>query len=123
MRATRSRVSTRAVTEQIWAGAAAPGVITVLSEGANRVLCLAGEIDLGAVEAFNSRVGCNPSPVDVIDAQAVTFIGSVGVALMLRWVKASTEAGAPPVLRRSSPALDRVLKLTHLDEAIRRPDR
>ena len=80
---------------------------------------LAVEIDAAAVSGFEDEQGAAPVPVDAIDAGAVTFIASVGVALLLR--RAAVGPAGGPVLRRSSPRLDRVLELNRLTEVFRRP--
>jgi anti-anti-sigma regulatory factor len=51
-----------------------------------------------------------PVPVAAIDAGAVTFISSAGVALMLRWAQAASTDGRPVLLRRSARCVDRVLQ-------------
>ena len=94
------------------------GSISVRREAGETVLVLAGEIDAAVVGAFEAEQP-QPVPVDAVDAGAVTFIASVGVALLLRWVEAGPSGG--PVLRRSSPRLDRFLELTRLTEVFRRP--
>ncbi|NYJ08071.1 STAS domain-containing protein [Petropleomorpha daqingensis] len=95
------------------------GSISVRREAGETVLVLAGEIDAAVVTAFDEEQGSDPVPVDAIDAGEVTFIASVGVALLLRWVEAGPPGG--PVLRRSSPRLDRFLELTRLTDVFRRP--
>jgi anti-anti-sigma factor len=97
------------------------GVITVEEQDGDRVMCLAGEIDVMVVDAFEAGPGLAPTPVDVIDAGQVTFIGSTGVQLLLRWAQRAEEAGRPIVLRRSSPALDLVLRVTGLGEQLNSP--
>jgi anti-anti-sigma factor len=85
------------------------------------VLCLCGEVDAGVVSNFERDYGPEPVAIDVINAGAVTFIGSVGVAFLVRWVRAARNAGATAVLHQSSPALDRILELTKLNDIIGRP--
>lgn len=97
-----------------------PGLITLNQQGTDPVLCLAGEIDLMVVETFEAANGRIPTPVSYIDAGHVTFIGSAGVQLLLRWVRHSAQAGRPAVLRRSSPALDLVLRVTGLAQHVNR---
>ena len=87
--------------------------------GRGHGLELAGEIDAAAVSGFEDEQGAAPVPVDAIDAGAVTFIAAVGVALLLRYAAVGPAGG--PVLRRSSPRLDRVLELIRLTEVFRRP--
>jgi anti-anti-sigma regulatory factor len=71
------------------------------------------------VRTFEDEQAADPVHVDAVDADAVTFISSVGVALLLQCAAAGPAGG--PVLRRSSPRLDRILELTQLAQAFRRP--
>lgn len=96
-----------------------PGSISLPWEPGGLVLCLAGEIDAAVIWEFEARHG-PPEPVDAIDAGAVTFICAHGVTLMAAWAPASTAAGHPAVLRRSTRWVDRVLQLAGLDGEIAR---
>ena len=86
------------------------GQVSLRHDAGTTVLVLTGEIDLLVVREFEEAQGSAPVSVDAIDAGAVTYIGSIGLALLLRW---ATPAGGPLPLR-SSPQLDRVLELTQL---------
>lgn len=109
-------------------GSAAPpgptGAIGLQDEDGERVLHLLGDVDTEVVAAFEAEHGRDIGRVDALDAAAVTFISSAGAAFLLRTLRASTAAGHPrPLLRRSSPALERVLALPALEQAVRRgPD-
>jgi hypothetical protein len=65
--------------------AAPPGAIAILQQDGDRVMVLSGEIDVGAVQAFEARIGFAgqaPSPaasVAVADVTAVTFIDCCGL--------------------------------------------
>jgi hypothetical protein len=59
--------------------------------------------------------------VAAIDAGAVSFIGSAGVTLPLRWAQASVVDGRPPLLRRLARCVDRVLQLLGVEQNFRRP--
>jgi anti-anti-sigma factor len=96
------------------------GAIVVQREPGGLVLCLSGEVDGAVVAAFEQVHGAMPVPVAHIDAAAVTFIGSAGLALLLRWVDVAAAAGQPLTLRRSSARLDRLLRLTGLDTVVAR---
>jgi anti-anti-sigma regulatory factor len=98
-----------------------PGRITIEAEGDRRVLCLHGEIDSAVVEWFHDGQRRRPVIVDAIDAGAATFICSTALALMLRSVEESRAADRSPVLRASSPIVDRVLQLAGLAAAFARP--
>jgi len=95
------------------------GSISLSRELGGLVLYLAGEVDPAVVWEFEARYG-TPVPVDAIDAGAVTFICAHGVTLMVAWAQVSAAAGHRAVLRRSAPLVDRVLRLTGLDEELPR---
>ena len=100
---------------------ALPGSITVQDEAGRRVLCLTGDVDSAVVAWFWSSQGKTPVVVDGIDAGAVTFMSSTGLALMLRAVEASAAAGRSPVLRSSSHVVDRLLRIAGLEHVFPRP--
>ncbi|GAB3324639.1 hypothetical protein GCM10027451_49080 [Geodermatophilus aquaeductus] len=77
-----------------------PGYITIEREGDHRVLCLRGELDT---------------------AVAVSFMSSTALAVLARCTEASLAAGRRPVLRASSPPVDRILQLSGLQDAFGRP--
>ena len=95
-----------------------PGSITIETEGDLRVLCARGELDSAVVQEFKDRQGREPVVVDAIDAGAVTFISSAGLALMLLCWEASVAAGRRPVLRASYRAVDRLLEMSSLNRVI-----
>ena len=99
-----------------------PGSITVEVEGNRRVLCLSGDLDSAVVALFTAQQGREPVVVDAIDAGAVTFIGSSGLATILRCWEASVAAGRRPPLRASSPRVDRLLELSSLNGLLERPE-
>jgi anti-anti-sigma regulatory factor len=92
-----------------------PGSIDVEDESGGRVLFLRGDLDSAVVARFWALRGAEPVVVDAIDAAAVTFISSTGVAVMLRCAEASAAAGRSPVLRASSHVVDRVLQISAID--------
>jgi anti-anti-sigma factor len=102
------------------AGHPLPGAITIEHEGDRTVLCLRGELDSAVVEWFRTAHGRAPVLVDAIDAAAVSFICSTALALMLRCVEDSRAADRHPVLRASSPSVDRLLQLAGLRNAFDR---
>jgi anti-anti-sigma factor len=97
-----------------------PGRITVESENDRWVLYLRGDVDSAVVEWFRDEQRRPSVIVDAIDAGAVTFICSTALALMLRSVEESRAAGRSPVLRASSPAVDRLVQLAGLEAAFAR---
>jgi anti-anti-sigma factor len=98
-----------------------PGSIAIEDEGDRRVLYLRGELDGAVVASFKEARRAEPVVVDEIDAAAVTFMSSTGVAVMLLSVEASRAAGRSPVLRASSHVVDRLLRMSGIDDVFRRP--
>jgi anti-anti-sigma factor len=92
-----------------------PGAVTLQREPDGLVLGLTGEVDAAVVGNFTADPAHQPVPVAAIDAGAVTFISSAGVALMLRWAQAASTDGRPVLLRRSARCVDRVLQQMGLD--------
>jgi anti-anti-sigma factor len=99
-----------------------PGSIAIEDEGDRRVLLLRGDLDGAVVASFETAQRPEPVVVDAIDAGAVTFISSRGVAVMVLAVEASSAAGRFPVLRASTPLVDRMLRMSGVDDLLRRPD-
>ena len=99
-----------------------PGSIAIEDEGDRRVLFLRGDLDGAVVASFKAAQRPEPVVVDAIDAAAVTFMSSTGVAVMLRCAEASAAAGRSPVLRASSRVVDRVLEMSMIDRLFTRPD-
>src|SRR4029453_880321 len=92
-------------------------------EGADRrVLCLRGDVDTEVATRFTSSQGRERVAVDEIDAGAVTFISSSGLALMLIYVEASLAAGRHPMLRAASRPVDRALQLAGIGSVFQRPE-
>src|SRR3954452_14031020 len=99
------------------------GSITIEREaGGRRVLCLSGDGDSAAVAEFRGRQGSIPVVVDVIDAGAVSFLGSAGLAVMVRYAEAGTVAGRRLVLRAASGPVDRLLRLAGMESVFSRPE-
>jgi anti-anti-sigma factor len=88
-----------------------PGSVTIEHEaGGRRVLCLSGDVDSTAVAEYESRQGRLPVVVDVIDAGAVSFLSSAGLAMMVRCAQAAATVGRHPVLRAASAPVNRLLR-------------
>jgi anti-anti-sigma factor len=98
-----------------------PGSIAVEDEDDQRVLFLRGDLDAAVVATFQAAQRAEPVVVDAIDAGAVTFMSSTGVAVMLLAVQASLAAGRSPVLRAASHFVDRLLRMSGIDDVFRRP--
>ena len=89
-------------------GPAARGVVRLLNTAGGRVLCLAGEVDRAAVEAFLRRYGREPVRVDGIDAGSVTSLSAPALDLVLDHLDAAWRAGRPLTVHRS-PLVERLL--------------
>ena len=100
---------------------ALPGYITLERQGDHRVLCLRGELDTAVAERFKTHQGREPMVIDVIDAAAVSFMSSTALAVLARCAEASLAVGRRPVLLASSPAVDRILQLSGLQDAFASP--
>jgi anti-anti-sigma factor len=99
------------------------GFITIEHDDVDRrVLCLRGDVDTAVATRFTSSQGRERVAVDAIDAGAVTFISSSGLALMLLCVEASLAAGRRPILRAASRQVDRALRMAGIDSVFPRPE-
>ena len=98
------------------------GSITIEREGADRrVLWLRGDVDTAVATQFTSTHGRERVAVDAIDAGAVTFICSSGLALLLVCAETSLAAGRHPTLRAASFQVDRALRMAGIDSVFPRP--
>jgi hypothetical protein len=84
------------------------GVVRLLNTSGGRVLCLAGDVDGAAVDAFLRRYGREPVRIDGIDAGSVTSLSAPALELLLDHLEAAGRAGRPVALRQS-PHVGRLL--------------
>jgi ABC-type transporter Mla MlaB component len=84
------------------------GVVRLLNTTGGRLLCLAGEVDDQAVEAFRTRYGREPARVDAIETGSVTRLTPAALDLLLEHLGAAEAAGRPVTVRRS-PEVERLL--------------
>ncbi|MCW2742579.1 MAG: hypothetical protein JWR45_3001 [Blastococcus sp.] len=99
------------------------GSITIEREGLDgRVLCLRGDVDTAVATQFTSSHGRGRVAVDAIDAGAVSFICSSGLALLLLCAEASVAAGRRAVLRAASHQVERALALAGIGSVFPRPE-
>ncbi|MFL6136925.1 MAG: STAS domain-containing protein [Frankiaceae bacterium] len=97
---------------------AVPPALRVMTTraGAQVVVALAGELDLASapflLERLSSLDGGGSRPARVlIDAGSLTFIDVAGVRALCALADALAAAGTSVALRRSTPQLDRLLRL------------
>jgi len=79
-------------------------------------------VDSATVADYENRHGRVRAVVDVIDAGGVTFLGSAGLALMLRCAEIAAESGPLPVLRAASDPVERLLHLAGVGNFFRRAE-
>jgi hypothetical protein len=80
------------------------GMVRLLNAADGRVLCLAGEVDTGAVEDFWRWYGREPARIDVIDLRSVTVLSPSGRRLVADHLDAAERAGRPVELRGAGGA-------------------
>lgn len=73
------------------------------------MLCLAGQVDAGTVDAHLRRYGREPMPVDAIDAGSVTALSPQALELVLDHLDLAERAGRAVRVRRS-PVVERLLR-------------
>lgn len=100
-----------------------PGSVTIEHEaGGRRVLCLSGHVDSATVAEYEKRQGRFPVVVDAIDAGAVSFLSSAGLAVMVRCcAEAAATVGRRPVLRAASAPVNRLLHAAGIERYFPRP--
>ncbi|MGX5656841.1 STAS domain-containing protein [Geodermatophilus nigrescens] len=92
------------------------GTITVASDGAVRVLLLAGEIDNAVVADYRATTAsATDTGVTVVDASRVTFINSSGLSLLMEQTKAGRDSGQRIELRGASRRMRQLLEMTGLE--------
>ena len=57
-----------------------------------------------------------------VDAGGVSFLGSAGLAVMIRYAEAIATAGRAPVLRAASDHVERLLRATGMEPYFVRPE-
>jgi anti-sigma B factor antagonist len=90
--------------------------VTVETDGAVRVLRLAGDLDLATAPAFRQqfRQPIAESAV-TIDMTDVTFVDSTGIGALLAVRRRGIDAGWSLTLRGVHPKVTRVLAITGVD--------
>ena len=93
---------------------------TETTDGAVHVV-LKGELDIAStplLEAELEKVEVDAPPVLVIDLRRVEFMDSTGLRAMVAADARAKEAGRRLAIVRGSKAVERVFKLTRLDESL-----
>ena len=91
------------------------------TDDGDALLFLAGEVDLSHVDTLWSAAvdALDASPRRlVLDVSAVTFLDSAILGVLIRIHHVAVERATDFTLRRPSPLVQRLLRLTGLDELI-----
>ena len=97
--------------------AVAPGSVRVVHEGPQAEVAVAGEVDIATCPPFDdvvarlARAGVEQLTLDLHD---VTFLGSSGLASLLRAQRLIGAEGGRVVLRSPSRAVSELLEMTRL---------
>ncbi len=99
------------------------GALRMSSErsGAVHTICLFGELDLATahrVEGELKRVEASDARTIVVDLSGLAFISSTGVHLLVDAEVRSRAVSQRLMLRRGSPAVQRVLEISGVDTAL-----
>ena len=95
-------------------------ITTEESEGQTRV-ALAGELDIASTPEFEqglARVEANAPEVLLLDLRKVEFIDSTGLRAVIAADERARSAGRRFVIIRGTPAVERVLSVTQLDQRL-----
>jgi anti-sigma B factor antagonist len=90
-------------------------------EGGGRILELDGELDLAAADALRSELeaaeGDAPATT-LVDLSALRFIDSTGLSVFFAAVERASATGRRITFTRSSPEVERTLRLTGFDRLL-----
>jgi len=90
--------------------------VQVHHDGPRAIVAVRGEIDIATSPALDDAVAGISSGDIVIDLAGVTFMGSSGLASLLRAARRAEEIGGALSLRAPSKAVCDLLTMTHLVE-------
>ncbi|TYP88898.1 hypothetical protein BD833_10354 [Blastococcus xanthinilyticus] len=76
----------------------------LLNTAGGPVLCLAGDVDAGAVASFRQRYGAEPVPVSAVDAGSVTALSVAGRDLLQDHLDVARRGGRQVPVRHPEPA-------------------
>jgi anti-sigma B factor antagonist len=85
-------------------------------DDARAIVRVSGEIDIATTPEVDEAVARLTTPDIVLDLSEVTFMGSSGLASLLRASRRATELGGSLVLRQPSRAVRDLLEMTHLTD-------
>jgi anti-sigma B factor antagonist len=100
-----------------------PIEIQVKAPGEELLIEVIGELDMATTPMFSNVLGAvrGNHPRVVVDLSRVDFMGSSGVAAILRAREDLADSGQDLVLRLPSRPVQRVLELTGVGELLARP--
>jgi anti-sigma B factor antagonist len=102
----------------------ARGLLTITrrpGEGGGWLIELAGELDLASADAVRSEleaVEADAPETTVVDLSALRFIDSTGLSVLFDAVERASADGRRITFTRSSPEVERTLRLTGLDRVL-----
>jgi anti-anti-sigma factor len=95
--------------------------IKVLDEGPPGRIALIGRLDInevGAIETkFVTLTATQRRPV-IVDLSGLTFIGSLGIGMIVAAARALKRHGAGMVLLDPQPFIERIFDIAHVGEAV-----
>jgi anti-sigma B factor antagonist len=90
-------------------------------DGGRWLLELAGELDLATADAVRSEleaIEADAPETTVVDLSALRFIDSTGLSVLFNAVERAAADGRRITFTRSSPEVERTLRLTGLDRVL-----
>jgi anti-sigma B factor antagonist len=87
-------------------------------DGTTVRLALRGELDISTAEDLEKRLQAVKSDRVVLDLRELDFIDSSGVRVLVLTARRFSESGRELALIRGAEKVDRVLRLTGIDEQI-----
>ena len=88
--------------------------IRVSEEGARAVVVVSGELDIATCPELDDVIARVSAAEIVLDLAGVTFMGSSGLASLMKATRRAESLGGSLVLRAPSPAVVDLLEMTRL---------